>query len=131
MAGTQDEVTTVDTEKAKRELLALRERLEHDRDVKARQVAEDGDELDFERGGANNHMADDANQTSEQENMLGLQQSIQRQLDQVNFALSRIENGTYTVCANCGKPINPARLEARPSSTLCIDCQQLQDNGKL
>jgi DnaK suppressor protein len=76
-------------------------------------------------------MADDANETFEQETMLTLEQGIRRHLDQVNAALERIEEGTYGTCANCGKQINPARLEARPSSILCIDCQQLQDRGRL
>ena len=44
--------------------------------------------------------------------MLTLEMSVKRQLDQVNEALARIQAGTYGTCSNCGKPINPARLEA-------------------
>ncbi len=115
----------------KQRLLDLRAQLQRDILIKEQQVAEDGDELDPERGGIGNHMADDANQTSEQETMLTLQHSAERELQQVNAALARIEAGTYGICANCGKQINPARLQARPFSTLCIDCQQLADRGRL
>lgn len=115
----------------KARLLDDRSRLMRDLEIKEHQVAEDGDELDAERGGVGNHMADDANQTSEQETMLTLESNIRRQLDQVNAALARIESGTYGICSNCGKRISPARLEARPASTLCIDCQQKQDAGRL
>ena len=131
MADTQDEVVTLDMNDIKERLLKLKAQLERDIDIKEHQVAEDGDDLVPDRGGVSNHMADDANETSEQETMLTLQHSAERELDQVNMALSRIDAGTYGTCANCGKPINPARLEARPSSTLCINCQQLADDGRL
>jgi DnaK suppressor protein len=126
-----DEVMAIDVAEMKKRLLQERAHLLHDIDVKAHQVAEDGDDLDPERGGLGNHMADDANQTSEQETMLTLELSAKRHLEQVNAALARIEAGTYGICSNCGKPINPARLEARPSSILCIDCQQKYDAGRL
>ena len=126
-----DEVMAIDVAEIKTRLLRERSQLLHDIEVKAHQVAEDGDDLDPERGGVGNHMADDANQTFEQETMLTLERSVRRHLDQVNAALARIEAGTYGICANCGKPINPARLEARPSSVLCIECQQKQDSGRL
>jgi DnaK suppressor protein len=126
-----DEVMAIDIAEIKKRLLRERAQLLHDIEVKAHQVAEDGDDLDPERGGVGNHMADDANQTFEQETMLTLERSVRRHLDQVNAALARIEAGTYGICANCGKPINPARLEARPSSVLCIECQQKQDAGRL
>jgi DnaK suppressor protein len=131
MANTNEEVTTIDLEVQKKRLLDERKHLLHDIEVKEQQVAENGDDLDPERGGVGNHMADDANETFEQEAMLTLEQSIRRKLDQVNTALRKIEEGTYGICDNCGKPINPARLEARPSSLLCINCQQLQDMGRI
>src|SRR5205814_2881791 len=110
-----DEVMAIDVAEIKTRLLRERSQLLHDIEVKEHQVAEDGDDLDPERGGVGNHMADDANETFEQETMLTLERSVRIQLDRVNEALARIEAGTYGTCANCGKPINPARLEARPS----------------
>jgi DnaK suppressor protein len=131
MADTNEEIIELDIQQIKQRLIHERDRLTHDLEVKEQQVAEDGDELDPERGGLGNHMADDANQTFEQETMLTLEQSIRRELATVNSALARLEDGTYGVCANCGKTINPARLEARPASLYCIDCQQLQERGRL
>ncbi|BDZ50972.1 DnaK suppressor protein [Frondihabitans sucicola] len=37
-------------------------------------------------------------------------------------ALARLDAGTYGVCADCGRPIPSARLEARPMAALCLDC---------
>ena len=54
---------------------------------------------------------------------------LQEQLLDVNRALDRIEEGTYGICTNCGKPIQPERLEALPWAELCIDCQRKEDRG--
>ena len=131
MAGTNKKEATFDTDNVRARLNEERDRLMRDADIKAHQVAEDGDDLDPERGGVGNHLADDANQTAEQETMLTIESNIQRQIDQVNEAIARLDEGTYGICANCGKPISAARLEARPSSIYCIDCQQLQDAGRI
>jgi RNA polymerase-binding protein DksA len=125
------DVVSIDLHEAEQKLLKLRAQLTRDVEIKEQQVAEDGDDLVPERGGIGNHMADDANETAEQETMLTLQQSAQREIDKVDVALARIKDGTYGICANCGKPISPARLEARPASIYCIDCQQLADRGKI
>lgn len=121
----------LDLEGLKKRLLEDREQLQRDIDTKDEQIAEGGDDLDPERGGVGNHMADDADEVAEQETMMAIQSSAQRGLDLVNDALARMEAGTYGTCANCGKEINPDRLEARPSSIYCIDCQQLADTGRL
>ena len=131
MPETNDDVTTIDIDAMKERLLKMRDQFQRDIDVKEQQVAEDGDDLVPERGGIGNHMADDANETAEQETQLTLLGNTQRELELVNAALGRIENGTFGTCANCGRPIAPARLEARPTSQYCIDCQQLAEQGKI
>jgi DnaK suppressor protein len=47
----------------------------------------------------------------------------ERTLEQVEAALARLEDGTYGICSDCGKSINPERMEALPHATLCIECQ--------
>lgn len=48
------------------------------------------------------------------------------QLEQINAALARIEDGVYGICADCGEPIPPERLEILPYATLCVRCQSKQ-----
>lgn len=48
-------------------------------------------------------------------------------LEKINFALHRLDHGTYCICANCATPIPDARLLAKPSASLCIACQELKD----
>ena len=45
------------------------------------------------------------------------------ELRAIQFALGRIEAGSYGICRSCGRPINPDRLRAVPEAPLCIDCQ--------
>ena len=131
MPDDNDEEITLDLSVLKERLLKHKAQLLHDLEIKEREIAEDGDDLVPERGGVGNHMADEANETAEQETMLTIQNQARHELEQVNQALARMEAGTYGICANCGKRINPARLEARPFSIYCIDCQQLADRGRL
>ena len=48
-------------------------------------------------------------------------------LQQVRAALERIEDGTYGVCIDCGRMIEPARLEAVPWTPYCRDDQEKHD----
>lgn len=50
-------------------------------------------------------------------------------LAKVDYALRRLEEGTYGQCARCGKAIPMERLEAKPSVSLCLACQEAKDAG--
>ena len=41
----------------------------------------------------------------------------------IKEALDRIENGTFGMCEDCGRPISEKRLMARPVTTHCIECK--------
>ena len=45
------------------------------------------------------------------------------ELDAVDAALKRIEDGIYGVCIDCGADIPAARLHAAPETPRCISCQ--------
>jgi DnaK suppressor protein len=45
----------------------------------------------------------------------------------IQEALARIDEGTYGKCEECGEKISLERLNARPVTTLCIDCKSLQE----
>ncbi|OGW42385.1 MAG: RNA polymerase-binding protein DksA [Nitrospirae bacterium GWD2_57_9] len=48
-------------------------------------------------------------------------------LKKIDEAIARIEGGTYGVCESCGEQIGIKRLEARPVTTLCIECKTRQE----
>jgi DnaK suppressor protein len=63
------------------------------------------------------------------EQRLALHDVAQAQLTQIEKALERIDDGTYGLCAGCGKAIPIERLEIIPYATLCVNCQQKQDQN--
>ena len=63
----------------------------------------------------------------------GLQKIGKREkflLKKINYALDKIEQGTYGECENCGEEISIGRLMARPVAQLCIDCKTEQENSE-
>ena len=76
------------------------------------------------------HPADVADFTFQRELQLTTQEILDREAEQVRDALRRRDEGRYGICAECGQPISPERLEARPEATLCIDCQRRQEAGR-
>ena len=67
--------------------------------------------------------ADAAAATAERTETMGIVDNLKRQLDEVDRALAKIEDGTYGACSKCGNDIGAARLEFRPESVLCVDCK--------
>lgn len=51
-------------------------------------------------------------------------------LRKVDFALKRIDEGTYDRCDRCGAEIPIQRLMAKPAVSLCLACQEIKDTGK-
>lgn len=59
-----------------------------------------------------------------------LENDQKKRLAQIDQALTRIDDGKYGICDNCGKPIAPERLEAMPHATMCINCQSKLEKKK-
>lgn len=59
---------------------------------------------------------------ADDEALIGVDQVLRTEIQQIRLALLRIENGTYGTCAICGDEIPLARLEARPIATRCMAC---------
>jgi len=57
------------------------------------------------------------------ERCLALERQIRKQLDGVEYALRRFEEGQYGLCEQCGQPLDSARLEALPQAKLCLSCK--------
>lgn len=50
--------------------------------------------------------------------------------NKIEEALARIEDGTFGICEVCGEEIGFKRLEARPVTTLCINCKSEQEQDE-
>ncbi|MBM4309893.1 MAG: RNA polymerase-binding protein DksA [Deltaproteobacteria bacterium] len=48
-------------------------------------------------------------------------------ISKIDKAMQRIEDGSFGICEECGCEISTRRLEARPVTTLCIECKEEQE----
>ena len=51
-------------------------------------------------------------------------------LNKIEEALSRMDEGVYGECFECGEEIAFLRLKARPVAELCIDCKQESERSE-
>ncbi len=98
---------------------SVRAALEHEREILREKVQEldaEGDDLDYD-----GNFADSAQVAAEMGENRVLYDQLRRDLDDIDRALTRMDDGTYGVCEVCGAEISPARLEVMPATRVCID----------
>jgi DnaK suppressor protein len=66
---------------------------------------------------------DRASIESDRNFILRLRERERSLLVKIDEALERIDSGDFGICESCGSDIGVKRLEARPVTTLCIDCK--------
>lgn len=74
-----------------------------------------------------NHPAEIASDLLDVEQQMGLKKLQTSEIELIERAKEKIEQGTYGICEGCGKDIDPARLELLPHARLCIHCARDQD----
>lgn len=53
-----------------------------------------------------------------------LENQLKNDLKEIESALAKIKKGTYGICERCGKAIDSARLEVKPSAIYCMNCER-------
>jgi DnaK suppressor protein len=74
---------------------------------------------------------DEASVNYNKEYWYSLSDTDRRLIRLIDSAIRRIKEGKFGECMNCGEKIEIRRLEAVPWARHCVDCQELQDKGKL
>jgi len=69
------------------------------------------------------HPADIASETFEREKDFSILEQVEAELAEVDRALRRIDEGTYSTCEACHDPIGDDRLEAMPAARFCVTHQ--------
>ncbi|MBI5410001.1 MAG: RNA polymerase-binding protein DksA [Nitrospirae bacterium] len=72
-------------------------------------------------------MGDQATAETDRNFILRLRDRERMLLKKIEETIERIESGEYGMCVECGNEIGTKRLEARPVTTLCIDCKTRQE----
>ncbi len=70
--------------------------------------------------------ADAGTFTFERERDLSIENNVRDLMGKIDRALAKMDDGTYGLCARCGKPIERARLKALPYVDLCLKDAQAQ-----
>lgn len=55
---------------------------------------------------------------------LAIEETLEKDLRDVNNALENIKKGTYGICKYCKKSIDEKRLRIRPESSSCVECKK-------
>ncbi|OQY43680.1 MAG: RNA polymerase-binding protein DksA [Desulfobacteraceae bacterium 4572_87] len=71
---------------------------------------------------------DRATLESERNFTLRIRDRERKLIVKIKEALNRIETGTFGICEECGEDISEQRLNARPVTTLCINCKKSQES---
>lgn len=104
----------------------IKSRLEEERDEILRLAAvteEDRKPVELDQSQVGRLSRMDAMQVHE----MALEQERRREveLQKINAALNRLEEGEYGYCTRCGEDISPKRLAFDPATPLCVDCAAL------
>lgn len=75
---------------------------------------EQADQPDFEMG--------DAEGYSTWQAAMSLKNHLEQEVEDIERALKRAEEGLYDKCAMCGEPIGSARRHALPYTIHCVSC---------
>lgn len=75
--------------------------------------------------------ADRATAESDRAFTLRLRDRERKLIKKIQQALTRIEDGEFGVCVECGDDIGVPRLKARPMTTLCINCKSKQEEDEM
>ncbi len=116
------------------DLKLIRSRLEHERkrllDVLEQTKASATPAEERREGSPFGKREEEASQSFELEKRLALEKQVKDNLADVERALEKFDKGTYGRCDVCGQPIDPARLEALPYATLCLNCKAKNSKTK-
>lgn len=103
-----EHLTKEDIALFKRKLLEMKE--------EAEDYTEQGNKQEDELASVNNHPADLGTEQFEQQRDAGIDQMRKEELKNIEDALQRIEDGTYGISEQSGKPIPKERLEVMPTA---------------
>ncbi len=75
-------------------------------------------------------MGDQATAETDRNFILRLRDRERLLLKKIEETIERIDNKEYGMCVECGNEIGVKRLEARPVTTLCIECKTRQEEDE-
>jgi RNA polymerase-binding transcription factor DksA len=69
-------------------------------------------------------LEEEADESEDFANKVAIKDTLKNRLSEIDMALARTKDGTYGVCAKCGKDIEKEILDIVPESNLCETCKK-------
>jgi RNA polymerase-binding transcription factor DksA len=111
----------MDPEQARQLVLTERQRLETLARERENEIGSDGENDSIgELSSVDQHPGDIGTETFEREKDFSLLEQLEAEINDLDAALKKIDEGRYGVCEIGGEPIEPERLEAMPGTRTCI-----------
>lgn len=111
------------TERTRKQLDQIRAALLQRKQDLAREIEEVRNHLDEDQ----ERVAEDARDGGAPDAQTGIDHAMVardiREIQDIDAALKRIEDGDYGICIDCGAEIAPARIAAYPTAKRCLPCQ--------
>jgi RNA polymerase-binding protein DksA len=112
-------------QKIKNQLEKEKARLEEELGQFTRKSKHNPDDYDADFPQLGDKDDENANEVAQYSHNLTLERTLEKQLRDVNNALKRITDESYGICKYCNKEISQERLEARPTSSACVECKKV------
>ncbi len=75
-------------------------------------------------------LADEAMESMEREIIYDLSIAERNELEEINNAIQKLEEGTYGVCETCGEDIPLERLKFKHYAKFCTKCREVHERKK-
>jgi DnaK suppressor protein len=121
-------VTKTRCEELQQKLEARKRELQRDLDMKLRDVRANSAYDGETRGGLD--AAEHSNAELQQDIGISLMEMRSEALRRVTDAITRLAEGSYGYCAECGGEISERRLEALPFAVRCRACEAVHETSE-
>ncbi len=109
-------------EEIKQGLLEQKQKIEKELSKFANRVSEDDFKSKFPDYGDKEE--ENAEEVATYETNLRLEETLEKELRDINSSIKKIDAGDYGICKYCKEPIPENRLRARPTSGACVACKK-------
>jgi len=92
-------------------------------------IQESKSEIDELQNSGASDEADFASISNDSAIEVALSQKQKKELDEIEFALKKIDEGTYGICEMCEEEIGIERLKVKPQARYCIVCREIVEKS--
>ena len=113
----------------KEELEYFKQKLLDRKEQILKNIKEAKDEINQLKNSEASDEADFATITSDASIEELISEKQQKELEEIDYALKKIEEGTYGICEMCEEEISIERLKVKPQARYCIVCREIVEKS--